>query len=115
MFVLWGRVYDYSCGYGGRLLGIGSSNFKYDYIGVEPNTETVNYLNYLNSIIDEATGVRGTIIQNVSEDYKPEDIDLAFSSPFILTWRSIVMKKHNVWYVIRQKMNGLSGYVESHY
>ena len=79
--VLWGNVYDYSCGYGGRLLGIGSSNFKYKYIGVEPNTETVNYLNYLNDVIDEATGVRGTIIQSVSEQYQPEDIDLAFSSP----------------------------------
>ena len=79
--VLWGRVYDYSCGYGGRLLGIGSSNFKYDYVGVEPNTETVKYLNYLNDIIDEATGVKGTIVQSVSEEYKPEDIDLAFSSP----------------------------------
>ena len=79
--VLWGRVYDYSCGYGGRLLGIGSSNFKYDYIGVEPNTETVKYLNYLNDIITDATGVKGTIVQSVSEEYKPEDIDLAFSSP----------------------------------
>lgn len=79
--VLWGNVYDYSCGYGGRLLGIGSSNFKYNYIGVEPNTETVEYLNYLNDVIDEATGVRGTIIQDVSENYQPEDIDLAFSSP----------------------------------
>jgi len=79
--VLWGNVYDYSCGYGGRLLGIGSSNFKYNYIGVEPNTETVNYLNYLNDVIDQATGVRGTIIQSVSEQYQPEDIDLAFSSP----------------------------------
>ena len=79
--VLWGNVYDYSCGYGGRLLGIGSSNFKYNYIGVEPNTETVAYLNYLNDVIDEATGVRGTIVQSVSEEYQPEDIDLAFSSP----------------------------------
>ena len=79
--VLWGNVYDYSCGYGGRLLGIGSSNFKYNYVGVEPNTETVEYLNYLNDVIEEATGVRGTIIQNVSEEYQPEDIDLAFSSP----------------------------------
>jgi hypothetical protein len=77
--VLWGRVYDYSCGYGGRLLGIGSSNFKYDYIGVEPNTETVKYLNYLNDIVDEATGVRGTIIQSVSEEYQPEDIDLGLN------------------------------------
>ena len=79
--VLWGRVYDYSCGYGGRLLGIGSSNFKYNYIGVEPNTETFDYLNYLNEIITEATGVKGKIVQSVSEEYKPEDIDLAFSSP----------------------------------
>ena len=79
--VLWGNVYDYSCGYGGRLLGIGSSNMKYNYIGVEPNTETVKYLNYLNDIIDEATGVRSTIVQSVSEEYQPEDVDLAFSSP----------------------------------
>ena len=63
------------------MLGIGSSNFKYDYIGVEPNTETVKYLNYLNDIITDATGVKGTIVQSVSEEYKPEDIDLAFSSP----------------------------------
>lgn len=79
--VFWGNVYDYSCGYGGRLLGIGSSNMKYNYIGVEPNTETIKYLNYFNECIEEAVGVKGTIIQNVSEEYKPTDIDLAFSSP----------------------------------
>jgi len=79
--VLWGNVYDYSCGYGGRLLGIGSSNMKYNYIGVEPNTETVKYLNFFNDCIEEAVGVKGTIIQNVSEEYQPVDIDLAFSSP----------------------------------
>ena len=79
--VLWGNVYDYSCGYGGRLLGIGSSNMKYNYIGVEPNTDTVKYLNFFNDCIEEAVGVKGTIIQSVSEEYQPEDIDLAFSSP----------------------------------
>jgi len=79
--VLWGNVYDYSCGYGGRLLGIGSSNMKYNYIGVEPNTETVKYLNYFNECIEEAVGVKGTIVQSVSEEYQPQDIDLAFSSP----------------------------------
>ena len=79
--VMWGNVYDYSCGYGGRLLGIGSSNMKYNYIGVEPNTETVKYLNYFNNCIEEAVGVKGTIVQNVSEEYQPTDIDLAFSSP----------------------------------
>ena len=79
--VMWGNVYDYSCGYGGRLLGIGSSNMKYNYIGVEPNTETVKYLNYFNECIEEAVGVKGTIVQSVSEEYQPTDIDLAFSSP----------------------------------
>ena len=42
--VLWGRVYDYSCGYGGRLLGITSSNLQLNYVGVDPNTETVENL-----------------------------------------------------------------------
>src|SRR6056300_554280 len=79
--VMWGNVYDYSCGYGGRLLGIGASNMKYNYVGVDPNTETVKYLNYFNDCIEEAVGVKGTIIQNVSEEYQPSDIDLAFSSP----------------------------------
>ena len=79
--VLWGNIYDYSAGYGGRLLGIGSSNMNYNYTAVDPNTETVNYLQYFNSLIKQATGVEGTIIQSVSEDYQPEDVDLAFSSP----------------------------------
>jgi len=79
--VLWGNIYDYSAGYGGRLLGVGSSNMNYNYTAVDPNTETVNYLQYFNSLIKQATGVEGTIVQSVSEDYQPEDIDLAFSSP----------------------------------
>ena len=79
--VMWGNVYDYSCGYGGRLLGISCSNMKYNYIGVDPNTETVKYLKYFNELLEEAVGVTGTIIQDVSEEYQPTDIDLAFSSP----------------------------------
>ena len=49
----------------------------YQYIGVDPNTETVERLNYLNSLIPNT----GTIVQSVSEEYEPEDIDCAFSSP----------------------------------
>ena len=79
--VLWGNVYDYSAGYGGRLLGISCSNMNYNYTGIDPNTETIKYLNYFNEILDEAVGVKGTLIKNVSEEYKPSDIDLAFSSP----------------------------------
>jgi len=79
--VLWGNVYDYSAGYGGRLLGISCSNMSYNYLGIDPNTETIKYLNYFNEILDEAVGFKGTIIKNVSEEYLPSDIDLAFSSP----------------------------------
>jgi len=78
---LWGNVYDYSAGYGGRLLGITTSKMNFNYTGIDPNTETVANLNYLNYLIGEAIGNKGMIIQNVSEEYEPEGIDLAFSSP----------------------------------
>ena len=74
---IWGRVYDYSCGYGGRLLGITSSNMNYNYIGTDPNTETFAYLKYLNEII----GSNAEIYCETSQDFQPEDIDCAFSSP----------------------------------
>lgn len=79
--VMWGNIYDYSAGYGGRLLGVTASNMHYSYTGIDPNTETIKYLNYLNELIEEATGAKGNIICNVSEEYQPEDIDCAFSSP----------------------------------
>jgi hypothetical protein len=78
---LWGNVYDYSAGYGGRLLGITTSKMVFNYTGIDPNTETVGHLKYLNKLIHEAVGNSGQIIQSVSEEYEPEDIDLAFSSP----------------------------------
>ncbi len=74
---LFGRVYDYSAGYGGRLLGITTSNMRYDYTCVDPNTETVANLKLLNELVANS----GTVVQSVSEEYQPEDIDLAFSSP----------------------------------
>lgn len=79
--VLWGRAYDYSCGYGGRLLGITASNLHIEYVGVDPNTETVENLRLLNDLIEQAGGRRGEIHQSVSEEFEPEDIDCAFSSP----------------------------------
>lgn len=75
--VLWGNIYDYSAGYGGRLLGISASNLGYNYTGIDPNTETFEYLQYLNSLL----GNKNNIVQSTSQEYQPEDIDLAFSSP----------------------------------
>jgi hypothetical protein len=74
---MFGRVYDYSSGYGGRLLGVSTSKLRYTYIGVDPNTETFKYLNYLSTLCGADTELYNT----VSEDYQPENIDLAFSSP----------------------------------
>jgi len=79
--VMWGRVYDYSAGYGGRLLGITSSRLGYDYVGVDPNTETFQNLQYLAQLIDTAFGRSATLNCDVSENFQPQDIDLAFSSP----------------------------------
>ena len=78
---LWGNVYDYSAGYGGRLLGITTSKMNFNYTGIDPNTETVGHLKYLNYLISQAIGNSGDIIQSVSEEYEPADVDLAFSSP----------------------------------
>jgi len=63
------------------LLGITTSKMNFSYIGIDPNTETVANLNYLNYLIGEAIGNKGMIIQAVSEEYEPEDVELAFSSP----------------------------------
>ena len=79
--IMWGNVYDYSAGYGGRILGITTSNMRYNYYGIDPNTETFANLNYLNNLIEEAVGNRGHLTCSVSEEFQPEDIDLAFSSP----------------------------------
>ena len=79
--IIWGNVYDYSAGYGGRMLGITTSNMRYNYHCIDPNTETVKYLTYLSELIEQAVGNKGEITQSVSEEYEPTDIDLAFSSP----------------------------------
>jgi hypothetical protein len=79
--IMWGSIYDYSAGYGGRLLGISSSRMNYNYVGIDPNTETFENLQYLSSLISEAYGRTSTLHCDVSENFQPNDIDLAFSSP----------------------------------
>jgi hypothetical protein len=79
--VMWGNVYDYSAGYGGRLLGISSSRMGYKYTGIDPNTETFGNLQYLSALINEAYGRTAELHCDVSENFQPQDVDLAFSSP----------------------------------
>ena len=79
--VMFGRVYDYSAGYGGRMLGITTSQMGYQYIGIDPNTETIDNLNYLLILIAQVFGRAHELHCDVSENFQPENIDLAFSSP----------------------------------
>lgn len=80
-----GVIYDYSCGYGGRMLGALSSKNNYYYIGTDPNTDT--YLNLLNlgKLINKTTNKNNdfTIYNSCSEDLvlEQETIDFAFSCP----------------------------------
>ena len=110
--VLWGNIYDYSAGYGGRLLGITSSNMRYNYIGIDPNTETIKYLDYLNNCIEEAVGIKGEIIQSVSEEYQPNDIDLAFSSPPYFNLEKYSDEKTQCMVRYRTLNEWFSGYAE---
>lgn len=81
-----GVIYDFACGFSGRMLGALSSKNNYKYFGVEPNTETFNGLNVLGKYIEKATG-REKIFKihcQGSEDYRtknPNVADFAFSSP----------------------------------
>ena len=111
--VLWGNIYDYSAGYGGRLLGITSSNMRYNYIGIDPNTETIKYLDYLNNCIEEAVGIKGEIIQSVSEEYQPNDIDLAFSSPPYFNLEKYSDEKTQCMVRYRTLNEWFSGYAEA--
>lgn len=80
-----GVVYDYACGFGGRMLGALSSKNDYTYIGVEPCIETYTHLNELGLHIERNTKRSNSykIYCMGSEDYigQPESVDFAFSSP----------------------------------
>jgi len=55
-----GIIYDYSAGYGGRMLGALSSKNNYKYIAVEPNSDTYYNLLQLGSLIENVTNRKKT-------------------------------------------------------
>lgn len=80
-----GIIYDYSAGFGGRMLGALSSKNNYTYIGCEPCKDTFNNLNYLGSQIERVSKRENSfkIFNSCSEDLKLEDnyYDFIFSCP----------------------------------
>jgi hypothetical protein len=69
-------VFDYSCGWGGRMLAAASSNRK--YIGVDPMTTK-----YLNRLKNDLNLKNISLIDGCSENVNLEEnsIDFSFSSP----------------------------------
>lgn len=78
-----GKILDFSSGYGGRMLGAMTSNLRYHYTGIEPNTETFRGLDSLGALIAETNGSTYTMTNTVSEEFCTDrgSIDAAFSSP----------------------------------
>jgi len=80
-----GTVYDFACGFGGRMLGALGSKKNLKYLGVEPATDTFNNLNILGKHIEKATGRENIfkISKKGSEDalLPANCVDFAFSSP----------------------------------
>ena len=78
-----GRVLDFSSGYGGRMLGAMTSNMRYHYTGIDPNTDTFRGLDALGSLVNEVVGTSYEMYNTVSEEFDPEAgaYDASFSSP----------------------------------
>lgn len=81
-----GVIYDFSCGFGGRMLGALSSKNNYTYYGVEPCTDTYKNLLRLGDYIESVTNREHSfeIVQSGSEQHitdRENFVDFAFSSP----------------------------------
>jgi hypothetical protein len=82
--VFRGNVLDFSSGYGGRMLGAMTSNLRYNYTGIDPNTRTFQGLEALGELLDEQNLGSGYSMNCMpSEEFDPEPgfYDAAFSSP----------------------------------
>ena len=80
-----GTIYDYSAGYGGRILGALCSQQNFKYIAVEPNSNTYYNLKRLGAYIEKALNKENSynIYNLCSEKFQPqsESIDFIFSCP----------------------------------
>jgi hypothetical protein len=79
---MWGSVLDFSSGYGGRMIGAMTSNMRYHYTGIDPNTKTHTGLTALGTLISDVVGTDFEMNHTVSESFVPnQKYDAAFSSP----------------------------------
>lgn len=79
-------IFDYSCGFGSRMLGTLASPNHYQYIGVDPYTELCERLLLFSDWIQDTlkNNNKPIILNKESEEFVPflyEQIDFSFSSP----------------------------------
>ena len=82
--VFRGNLLDFSSGYGGRMFGAMTSNLRYNYTGLDPNTRTFQGLEALGELLTEQNLGSGYQMHcTPSEEFasEPEFYDAAFSSP----------------------------------
>jgi hypothetical protein len=94
-----GVIYDYSAGFGGRMLGALSSSYNFTYIATDPNTETYENLQQLGQYIEEVSGRTNSykLYNSCSEDLdlEKESIDFAFSCPPFYTLEKYTDEEFN--------------------
>lgn len=81
---LWGKLLDFSSGYGGRMMGAMTSNMRYHYTGIDPNSKTYDGLVALGELLNACGQGSGYEMHKIpSEEFDPEpgSYDAAFSSP----------------------------------
>jgi|TARA_B110000977_G_scaffold121228_1_gene155982 hypothetical protein len=81
---MWGNVLDFSSGYGGRMIGALTSNMRFNYTGIDPNTKTYNGLVALGELMTSlglGSGYQMNHMPSEQFDPEPESFDAAFSSP----------------------------------
>ena len=88
-------IFDYSCGFGSRMLGALSSKYNYSYIGVDPYEELYKrLLNFYEWIITTLNHDESAQIFNIgSEIFIPtlvNSVDLSFSSPPYFNYETYV-------------------------
>jgi len=76
-----GRVFDYSCGFGARMLAAMSLGMEYG--GCEPNLKTKKNLEVFGAFLSKHTGGKFDIVEEGSEEciVRERYYDIAFSSP----------------------------------
>jgi hypothetical protein len=76
-----GKVFDYSCGFGSRMLA--AMSLDMEYVGCEPNLKTYSNLQKFGSFLSERTKGSFFVVDKGSEEYlhKENYFDIAFSSP----------------------------------